>query len=110
MPTPAPSPKPAPIDFPEPPLDLALTLDITDRVRLLPYPALFEVADPAPSELAEPNAAPAPKPDELNGAVVAATLIPPLTVWKLPTVTDLPPGTVTVPLNPTVPESATKLP
>ena len=110
---PAPAPRPAPIDVPEPPLDKAPTLEFTVWVILLPYPALFEAADPAPIELAEPKALPEPKPDVLCGAVVAATLTLPCTVWEPPTVADVAelwPGTVTVPLNPTVPESAIWLP
>ena len=107
---PAPAPNPAPIDLPEPPLDLALTPDFTVCVKLLPNPWLSEEADPAPIELAEPNALPAPKPVEVWGAVVAVTLTLPPTVWVSPTVTDCPPGTVTVPSNPTVPENTILLP
>ena len=88
MPTPPPSPKPAPIALPEPPLDVAPTPDVAVCVKLLPNPALFEAAEPAPIELAEPKAQPEPKPDELRGAVVSGTLIPPPTVWKPATFTD----------------------
>jgi len=109
-PVPDPTATPAPRELPEPPLEFVPTPDVAVPVKLLPEPWLLALAEPPPIPATPLAAEPEPTPDALLGPVPNAEWTESFAETVLPTLTDWPPGSVTVPLTPMVPETATLVP